>query len=169
MLSRLGGSGSLSPDDEGSQGEEGDVGQGTFDKGGKWYGNSVSGSVAPTTMLEQVRQAESIGNARFNMALQLTHVAPSNDGSPSEQMNDQFPGVGVGVGGRPLPSGSLPTMNENDQEKVLNQPGEPTAADNLQNLIRDCGLSENKLHELMQELPPKQYTDRLIDYYFENM
>ncbi|KAL5488211.1 hypothetical protein ACEPAI_6319 [Sanghuangporus weigelae] len=148
VLSRLGGSGSLSPDDEGSQGEEGDVGAGTFDKGGKWYGNSVSGSVAPTTMLEQ-----------------LTHVAPSNDGTPSEQMNGQF----AGSGSMPQPSGSLPTMNENDQEKVLMQNGEPTAADLLQSLIRDCGLSENKLHELMQELPSKQYTDLLIDYYFKNM
>ena len=41
-------------DDEGSQAEEGDVAAGTFDGGGKWYGNSVSGSVAPATMLEQV-------------------------------------------------------------------------------------------------------------------
>ena len=42
----------------GSQGEDGDIGVGTFDKGGKWFGNSVSGSVAPVTMLEQVNEAK---------------------------------------------------------------------------------------------------------------
>jgi hypothetical protein len=49
-------SGSMSPiddDDDGSQAEEGDVGGGSFESG-KWFGNTVSGSVAPATMLEQV-------------------------------------------------------------------------------------------------------------------
>ena len=48
--------GSMSPvddDDDGSQAEEGDVGGGSFESG-KWFGNTVSGSVAPGTMLEQV-------------------------------------------------------------------------------------------------------------------
>ena len=55
MISRQLESGSMTPDDdEGSQAEEGDVAAGTFDGGGKGYGNSVSGSVAPATMLEQV-------------------------------------------------------------------------------------------------------------------
>ena len=40
-------------DDDGSQAEEGDVGGGSFESG-KWFGNTVSGSVAPGTMLEQV-------------------------------------------------------------------------------------------------------------------
>ena len=56
--SRIAGSRSLTPDDDGSQGEDGDIGVGTFDKGGKWFGNSVSGSVAPVTMLEQVNEAK---------------------------------------------------------------------------------------------------------------
>lgn len=51
-----GDSGSMSPDDDdddNSQAEEGDVGGGSFESG-KWFGNTVSGSVAPATMLEQV-------------------------------------------------------------------------------------------------------------------
>lgn len=44
----------MSPDEDGSQGDEGDIGIGTFDGGGRYYGKSVSGSVAPATMLEQV-------------------------------------------------------------------------------------------------------------------
>ena len=47
---------SMSPiddDDDASQAEEGDVGGGSFESG-KWFGNTVSGSVAPATMLEQV-------------------------------------------------------------------------------------------------------------------
>jgi hypothetical protein len=51
---------------------------------------------------------------------------------------------------------------------VLNR-AEPTASDNLQSLIRVCGLSENKLSELLKELPPPQLADPLIDYYFKDM
>ena len=53
--SQLGESRSTSPDEYGSQGEENDEANGTFDGGGKWYGKSVSGSVAPNSVLEQVR------------------------------------------------------------------------------------------------------------------
>lgn len=49
------------------------------------------------------------------------------------------------------------------------QSAEPSAADLLQSLIRDCGLTEDKLHEFMQELPDRHFTDQLINYYFKNM
>ena len=51
----LNGSASTSPDEDGSQADEGDIGVGSFDGGGRYYGKSVSGSVAPAKMLEQVR------------------------------------------------------------------------------------------------------------------
>lgn len=60
-------------------------------------------------------------------------------------------------------------MGDNEPESPLLQTGEPSAADLLQSLIHDCGLSKNKVHELMQELPAKESTDLLIDYYFKNM
>lgn len=49
------------------------------------------------------------------------------------------------------------------------QNAEPSAADLLQSLIRDCGLTEDKLQEFLQELPDRQFTNVLIDYYFKNM
>ena len=67
------------------------------------------------------------------------------------------------------PSGSMLMMADNEPESPLLQNGEPSAADLLQSLIHDCGLSKNKVQELMQELPAKESTDLLIDYYFKNM
>lgn len=60
---------------------------------------------------------------------------------------------------------SGPTDNDSDSPMLL-QKTEPTAADTLQSLIRDCGLSENKPSELLEELPDKRYTEILIDHYF---
>jgi hypothetical protein len=45
---------SASPSGERSQGDEEDFSGGTF-QSGRWYGSSASGSVAPGTLLEQVR------------------------------------------------------------------------------------------------------------------
>ena len=56
--SRAGESSSQTPDEDGSQNGEVDGGMGSFDGGGKWYGNSVSGSVAPSAMLQQVRNLD---------------------------------------------------------------------------------------------------------------
>ena len=58
---------------------------------------------------------------------------------------------------------------DRDVDPPILQSAEPSAADLLQSLIRDCGLSENKLHELMKELPSRQMTDVLIDHYFKTM
>ncbi|KAI5124904.1 hypothetical protein M0805_007332 [Coniferiporia weirii] len=137
-------------DDEGSQAEEGDVGAGTFDGGGKWYGKSVSGSVAPVTMLEQ-----------------LNYVGPSADGA-HEPLHPHYLNYPASAS-RPSVPENMPLMGESEPESSMLQNAEPTAADLLQSLIRDCGLSENKLDELLQELPRKELTDLLIDYYFKNM
>lgn len=168
LQSRYGESGSLSPDDD--EAEEGDGGIGTFDGGGKWYGNSVSGSVAPVTMLEQVRHSVRMdrGTPSQTTLRKLTHVGPSNDGIPREPLNAQFVNFHANPD-RPRRSGNMSMMVEDEPDSPLLQNGEPTAADLLQSLIRDCGLSANKLHDLMQELPTKQCTDLLIDYYFKNM
>lgn len=44
-----------------------------------------------------------------------------------------------------------------------------TPAENLQRLITDCGVSPHKVQELIQELPPKPFADRLIDWFFCNL
>lgn len=51
----------------------------------------------------------------------------------------------------------------------VRQGAEPTAADNLQSLVQDCGVSPHKLTELIKELPPMQTSDVLVDYYFKSM
>lgn len=60
-------------------------------------------------------------------------------------------------------------IDENESASPMLQSAEPSAADLLQSLIRDCGLTEDKLHEFMQELPDRHFTDQLINYYFKNM
>ena len=65
-------------------------------------------------------------------------------------------------------------MNKNEHELAetenpLTQNGEPSAAELLQSLIKDCGMSENNMRELIQELPEKSETEELIDHYFQNM
>ena len=64
---------------------------------------------------------------------------------------------------------NAPITGDNDSDSPMLQKSEPTAADTLQSLIRDCGLSKNKLHELLEDLPGQQFTDALIDYFFTTM
>lgn len=44
-----------------------------------------------------------------------------------------------------------------------------TPAENLQRLITDCGVSPHKIAELVQELPPKPFADRIIDWFFAKL
>ncbi len=46
---------------------------------------------------------------------------------------------------------------------------EPTAADNLKNLVQECGVSPHKISELLHELPPLRTSQVLIDYYFKSV
>ncbi|OCF78216.1 hypothetical protein I204_00153 [Kwoniella mangroviensis CBS 8886] len=65
--------------------------------------------------------------------------------------------------------GGLPeTMNINDKVKMkLDIHGTP--AENLQRLITDCGVSPHKVAELVQELPPKHFADRIVDWFFDKL
>lgn len=53
--------------------------------------------------------------------------------------------------------------------KALGEDLEPSAADNLKTLFQECGVSPNKISELLQELPPSRVSDVLIDFYFTTM
>jgi hypothetical protein len=46
---------------------------------------------------------------------------------------------------------------------------EPSAADNLNSLVQECGLPPHKISELLQELPPQRFSEVLIDHYFNAM
>ncbi|WVQ94574.1 hypothetical protein IAU59_001654 [Kwoniella sp. CBS 9459] len=65
--------------------------------------------------------------------------------------------------------GGLPeTMDINDKVKMkLDIHGTP--AENLQRLITDCGVSPHKVAELVQELPPKHFADRIVDWFFAKL
>lgn len=41
-----------------------------------------------------------------------------------------------------------------------------TPAENLSKLITECGVSPHKVAELVQELPPKHFADKVIDWFF---
>lgn len=46
---------------------------------------------------------------------------------------------------------------------------EPSPADKLKSLVQECGVPPHKLPELLQELPPRNLSDKLIDFYFGSM
>ena len=56
-----------------------------------------------------------------------------------------------------------------DDNVNINVDTHGTPAENLQRLITECGVSPHKVQELVQELPPKQFADRLINWYFNHL
>lgn len=46
---------------------------------------------------------------------------------------------------------------------------EPSPADKLKALVVECGVPAHKLPELLQEVPPRNLSDKLIDFYFGSM
>lgn len=53
-----------------------------------------------------------------------------------------------------------------EPKRVLVPTVEATPADKLKSLVQDCGVAPHKISELIQELPPRAISDKLIDYYF---
>jgi hypothetical protein len=149
---------SLSPDaDTGthSQAEEDDFGSGTF-QSGKWYGTSASGSVAPASVLQQVKMVHYPCLLETDYCIQLQNAVPNTQtGSPISLLSN-------------------PPISDDKKTFVATidsvpQDAEPTAADNLKTLIQDCGVSPHKITELVQELPPRRFADVLIDFYFASV
>lgn len=96
----------------------------------------------------------------------LNHVAPSHDSRHRESSRGAFPHFTSGAH-RPNENGHL--AGDNDADSPILQKAEPTAADLLQSLILDCGLSETAMQDLLDELPPRPQTDDLIDHYFKTL
>ena len=63
----------------------------------------------------------------------------------------------------------LPPDIFHSESKALLGPSESTPADNLKRLVLECGVSPHKISELLHELPPRQMTDKLVDFYFTHM
>ncbi|KAI0068725.1 hypothetical protein BV25DRAFT_1792088 [Artomyces pyxidatus] len=137
---------SVSPSADGgaqSQGEEDDLGGGTF-QSGKWYGSSASGSVAPASVLQQ-----------------LQDVVPGAHGLRS--------GINGRVGHSTLRDDTKSFVAANSIIDSVRQDSEPSAADNLKALVQDCGVPPHKITELVQELPPRRFSDVLIEFYFTSV
>ncbi|OBZ70156.1 putative transcriptional regulatory protein C1F7.11c [Grifola frondosa] len=130
---------SMSPSfDDGnrSQPEDEDPSGGMFESG-RWYGKSASGSIAAPAVLEQ-----------------LQHMV--------------VPGTGIEhhMSGGPLSVNQLHPDIFHAEQKLLEAAPEPSAADKLKLLIRDCGVSPHRISELLGELPPRSLSHKLVDYYF---
>ena len=103
-------------------------------------------------------------HSSYDLNAQLTSVGSNGEGALRQPYANHSASVV-----RPRQPESLPLVDESVTESPLLQHAEPSAADLLQSLIHDCGLSEERLHEFMEELPDRKSTDLLIDYYFKNM
>ena len=44
-----------------------------------------------------------------------------------------------------------------------------TPAEQLEKLFRDCGVSPDKVHELIRELPNEEHANRLLDWFFSKV
>ncbi|KAK4688108.1 hypothetical protein P7C73_g1993, partial [Tremellales sp. Uapishka_1] len=65
--------------------------------------------------------------------------------------------------------GCVPETLKQKEKITIMVDAHGTPAERLQRLITDCGVSPHKLAELVQELPPKPFADRIIDYFFSKL
>lgn len=103
--------------------------------------------------------------SRWFVPQKLNHVAPSHDTRQREPSRGAYPHLPSSSAHRATENGHY--TGDNDPDSPLLQKAEPTAADLLQSLIRDCGLSETAMQDLLEELPPGPQTDVLINHYFK--
>lgn len=161
-------SASTGPDeDTQSQLDENDPGAGTFSEG-KWYGDTVSGSVAPGTVLEQVMQVNYSKKDTAYNCVQLQHVVPHTKNPPHGESGGPYSSGQSQVENEETALGRQLSENANVFDPMT-QAWEPSAADNLNTLIKDCGVSQQTLSDSLQELPPQPFCDVLVDFYFSSM
>ena len=121
---------------------------GVFYKG-SWLGSSAVGSIASPIVLEQVRSTPKPSSYDAHR-VKINHIVDQRESAIDSSFS---------ANGRLL---SFTAQNTGVS-------GEHSAADNLNSLIQDCGVSPHKIAELLQELPPKNLMNDLIDYYFDSM
>ncbi|KAF8639847.1 hypothetical protein AX17_001102 [Amanita inopinata Kibby_2008] len=140
---------SVADEDSRSQTEDHDPIGGTF-QSGKWYGNSASGSVAPSSVLEQLKNVAGPppGRIERDKIRRTTHDRDLKNIDLLQASNQT----------NMTNSLSLADSVDDDLES--------SAADNLKLLVQECGVSPHKISDLLEELPPPRTSDVLIDYYF---
>ncbi|KZT20350.1 hypothetical protein NEOLEDRAFT_1140800 [Neolentinus lepideus HHB14362 ss-1] len=140
-------------DDTRSQVEDQDASGGTF-QSGRWYGHSVSGSVAPASVLEQLQHVVGPSNMDLRSQDRTTSRSPTID-SVKVETTPKTPGF------THASTSNLATTSIIDSE--------PSAADKLKSLVQDCGVSPQNFTDLVQELPHQPFTNILIDHYFASI
>ncbi|CCM01598.1 uncharacterized protein FIBRA_03658 [Fibroporia radiculosa] len=65
-----------------------------------------------------------------------------------------------------LSAGDSPSAHQVPADILHPESKEPNAADKLKRLISDCGFSPTKVPELVNQLPPRHFSNRLVDQYF---
>lgn len=156
----------LSPifdDDNKSQPEENEAIGETF-QSGTWYGTSVSGSIAPGALIQQVIEFLSRRLLPgFQFAIQIENVAGSS--TPFEaDLHGRGHSEGDSTGNSPQPQNSRSAIISNVGHDL-----EQAAVDKLKWLMQECGVAASKISELLQELPDHKFSDILVDFYFSSM
>ncbi|KAK2466252.1 hypothetical protein APHAL10511_001894 [Amanita phalloides] len=142
---------SIGDDDNGSITEDHDPMGGTF-QSGKWYGNSVSGSVAPGSVLEQLKC--------------VAGPLPSN----SKQIDSpRMPGHDHDTNNFDLAQTSSAQRFGTPGLEAVENDTESSTVDNFHAMLRESGFSPQKIAELLQELPPPRICDDLVDFYFSTI
>ncbi len=151
---------SILEDDNPSQPEDQDPSGGTFHSG-KWFGRGASGSIAPSSVLEQVCLFQTYPLPSYYV-LQLQHL-----GIPASE-RDRFQHIHPDLRKTDRSGVQMSTPSKALLDTVGDD-AEPSAADNLKFLMQECGVSPLGITELLQELPSQRNSDILIEYYFSSV
>ncbi|ORX36464.1 fungal-specific transcription factor domain-domain-containing protein [Kockovaella imperatae] len=91
------------------------------------------------------------------------HTHENEDGGSADE---EDLGKGVSKGWLGDLEGGVPESLDAKNRVKIKRDVHGTPAENLQRLITDCGVSPHKIAELVQELPPKHFADRIVDSFF---
>ncbi|CAL1700710.1 unnamed protein product [Somion occarium] len=124
-------------DDARSQPDDEDPSGGFFETG-RWYGSSASTYVSAPVVLQKLQ----------NMVDGHSHT--EGQMAARTASDDQLHAA----------------IAQPESKRDLAMTVEPSPADKLKSLVQECGVPPHKLPELLQELPPRNLSDKLIDFYF---
>jgi hypothetical protein len=97
------------------------------------------------------------------IGIQIENVAGSSAAFEGDSHRHDH-SEGGSSGNSPSPQNSHSTIITNTGHDL-----EQAAVENLQWLMQECGVTPNKILELLQELPDHKFSDVLVDFYFSSM
>ncbi|GMK54408.1 hypothetical protein CspeluHIS016_0109940 [Cutaneotrichosporon spelunceum] len=130
--------------------------------------NSTPSTPASPLVPHKLAQGSPL-RVRTAMGLNEPQSIPPEDIETMERGGSADEEARVGKGWLGELEGGVPEGMRIDENITMRLDVHGTPAENLQQLIRDCGVSPHKVQELIQELPPKPFADRVIDWYFQHL